>query len=92
VIKITTSQSAAVATNAIGTSLVNRSDLFWVMLFPASYADAGYPSCLPDCPLCSIEAAENQLEDERWTAIAPVEDFAGQEAMVSAHGTPTPGS
>jgi hypothetical protein len=34
VIKITTSQSAAVATNAIWNSLVNRSDLFWVMLFP----------------------------------------------------------
>ena len=32
VIKITTSQSAAVATNAIGISLVSRSDLFWVML------------------------------------------------------------
>jgi hypothetical protein len=38
--------------------------------------------------LCSIEAAENQLEDERWTAIAPVEDFAGQEAMVAAQGSP----
>jgi hypothetical protein len=42
VIKITTSQSAAVATNAIGSSLVNGSDLFWVVLFLASYADAGY--------------------------------------------------
>ena len=31
-IKITTSQSAAVTTNAIGSSLVNRSELFWVML------------------------------------------------------------
>jgi hypothetical protein len=38
--------------------------------------------------LCSIEAAENQLEDERWAAIAPVEDFAGQEAMVAAQGSP----
>ena len=34
VIKITTSQSAAVATNAIGNSLVDRPDSFWVMLFP----------------------------------------------------------
>ena len=34
VIKITTSQSAAVATNAIGNSLVDRPDLFWVMSFP----------------------------------------------------------
>ena len=34
VIKITTSQSAAVATNAIGNSLVDRPDLFRVMLFP----------------------------------------------------------
>jgi len=34
VIKITISQSAAVTTNAIGNSLVDRSDLFWVMLFP----------------------------------------------------------
>ena len=33
-IKITTSQSAAVATNAIGRSLVNGSDLVWVTLFP----------------------------------------------------------
>ena len=32
VIKSTTSHSAAVATNAIGSSLDNRSDLFWVML------------------------------------------------------------
>ncbi len=40
VIKITTSQSAAVATNAIGISLVNRSDLLWSRCFLASYAAA----------------------------------------------------
>jgi hypothetical protein len=34
VIKITTSQSAAVATNAIGNSLAERPDLFWAVLFP----------------------------------------------------------
>jgi hypothetical protein len=32
VITITTSQSAAVATNAMGSSLVSRSDLFWVVV------------------------------------------------------------
>jgi hypothetical protein len=47
------------------------------------------PSCsFPDCPLCSIEAAENRLEDERWDLLAPCEDFAVQGAMVAAHGSP----
>jgi hypothetical protein len=49
-------------------------------------------ACIPECPLCAIEEAESRLEDERWTAIAPVEDFGGQELMVAAHGTPDPGS
>jgi hypothetical protein len=41
VIKITTSQSAAVATNAIGNSLADRPVVFWAMLFPRFVADAG---------------------------------------------------
>jgi hypothetical protein len=45
--------------------------------------------CPPDCVICAVErldAARARIKDARLDVIAPVEDHAGMEALIEAHG------